>query len=349
MSAELCGILKLLHRRERSQAALARELNMSRAWAHKQVHALTDLGFISATGDTHDPSGPGRPGQELKISAGLPYVSALIIHTTWRFSLELYRYGSREPLIARELSSCDNVPEFVQEIAAGLSALEQECALKAQVLLLATQATLEQGADGIMYRNNHLKDECVPLARLLKEATSLPSYVYNYAIGPMLSLYHAPGVDIDSALVLMCGEGSVALGVFIDGRLITGQHDSFPECSHLPYPRGFEKCLGSFTAKSADALSFAIRALAPIFNLRRVIVAGSTFKEHLEALGSVMRSFRDDPNPLLRNLSIEYREKEMAGLMDEFINLSFDRLVEVLDPSPQKKSLPDFLAARENS
>ncbi len=342
----LSEILKILHRKPCSQAELCQKLSLSKSHIHSLVANLITPGLIEKVDQTEYNQEQGRPRQNLAITHNLHYCSVLIVHHCWEFKAYLLAYGVVEEIASKDLLQVDSVELFIKEVGKVIDEfvklyLPERDAIKA--ITIATQATIEQGCSGMMYRNNLLKDENVPLAKLMFESLGIKTYVYNYAYGHMLTLLHAPSLNTDNAMVLSCGEGSVALGVFLDNKMILGRNNSFPECSHLPFKYGFEQSLGLFGAHTQDALMFAICAIAPIYNIDHVIVAGSCFDEHLDIIYKVQQELRKQADPLLHNLIIEYRGLEIEQHLNELIYLSFDAVVDVLDPKIEKRSLSDLV------
>lgn len=209
--------------------------------------------------------GGTRRRQCLKVlSHGL--YTAVLIHTLWEFSLSLYPLGSSFPSVTLNLERSRYAEVMADRIAAGLEEALSTLSLDKSalgLLLLATQASLEQGYAGTVFRDNVLSDVNFPLAEYLRERLHLPVYVCNYAYAHVLCMYHSPNVRVSDALYFSCGERSVALGIFIDGKIVMGPRNTFPECSHLPFPYGFEASLGSYGPHTARALTFAVGALAP--------------------------------------------------------------------------------------
>ena len=342
----LSEILKILHRKPCSQAELCQQLSLSKSHIHSLVSNLITPGLVEKVEQTEYNQEQGRPRQNLQITHNLHYCSVLIVHHSWEFKAYLLAYGVTEEIASKELKQVNTVELFIKEIRevidefAELYLPERE-AIKA--ITVATQATIEQGSSGMMYRNNLLSDENVPLAKMMFDAIGIRTFIYNYAYGHMLTLLHAPSLNTENAMALSCGEGSVALGVFLDKKMLLGRNNSFPECSHLPFKYGFEKSLGIYGPHTQEALMFAICAIAPIYNINHVIVAGSCFDEHLDIIYKVQQELKRQSDPLLHNLVIEYRGLEIEQHLNELIYLSFDALVEVLNPQIQKRSLQDLV------
>lgn len=344
-------ILKVLHRMPCSQSDLCEKFNLSKSHVHNLVSNLITPGLIQRSEQSEYKQDFGRPKQTLSITPALPYSSVLIIHTSWMSRAYLYAYGYTEEIAFIDLEKTNNVDDFIKTINTAIDEfkklyLQNSNGIKSVVV--ATQATIEQGPSGMMYRNNNLKETNIPLASLLTSGLNIKTYVYNYAYGHMLSLLHAPYLDTDNAMALSCGEGSVALGLFINGKIVLGRNNSFPECSHLPFKYGFEKSLGTYNRYTHDALLYAIESIAPIYNLNHIIVAGSCFDDHLETIYKVGQELKYHKDPIFHNMSIEYRGLDIEKHQLELIYLSFDALVDELNLKIQKRDLADFVKELES-
>lgn len=342
----LCQILKILHRKPCSQAELCEKLGFSKSHMHKLVSNLITPGIIERSDFSEYAQEQGRPRQTLRITKKLHYCSILIIHTSWKFRAYLLGYGSTEEIAQKDLMQTDSADVFIQEVndcVDEFSKIYLDSKKSILSIVIATQATIEQGEDGIMYRNNLLKDENIPFAKMLREKIGVRCFVYNYAYGHMLALLHAKDLNTDNAMVLSCGEGSVALGIFLNNQMLLGRNNSFPECSHLPFKYGFENSLGKFGEHTKEALLFAINAIAPIYNINHVILAGSCFDNHLNIIYEASLELKSQKDPLLQKLKLEYRGQEIEQHFLELVYLSFDALVDVLNPQMQKRNLEDLV------
>lgn len=346
----LCQILKILHRKPCSQVELCEQLGFSKSHMHKLVSNLVTPGIIKRSDSQEYEQEQGRPRQKLTITHNLQYCSVLVIHTSWKFRAYLLAYGLTEEIAYKDLPQTDSASVFIKELTDCIDEFTKLYLSDKKSILsivIATQATIEQGENGIMYRNNLLKDENITFAKKLREAIGIRCFVYNYAYGHMLSLLHAKDLNTDNAMVLSCGEGSVALGIFLNNQLLLGRNNSFPECSHLPFKYGFEKSLGEFGEHTKEALLFAINAIAPIYNINHVILAGSCFDNHLNIIYQASLELKEQKDPLLQKILLEYRGQEIEQHFLELVYLSFDSLVEVLNPQMQKRNLEELVKSME--
>jgi len=349
MTNLLIDILKTIHREPISQAQLCQKLAISKSQINKLVANLVTPGLISKHKNSEYAQEQGRPRQYLQVSENLPYYSLLMIHTTWMSRIYIYRYGKQNELGYIDTKICFDANEFINEINYSIDNLCLNTGIPRKEIIsfvISTQGTIEQGEDGIMHCNNVLHDENISLAGMVREKTGIRTFIYNFAYAHMLKLLHSSSLDTDYAMAILCGEGSVALGIFFNGQIMLGRNNTLPECSHLPFKYGFEKSLGRYGKHTEDALLFAISSVAPIYNINHVIVAGSCFDEHLDSIYRVTQKLKSSADPLLKQLTIEYRGKDIEDYMEELIFLSFDALVDVLNPQMQKRSLEDYVDSK---
>ena len=206
----LCQILKILHRNPCSQAELCEILGFSKSHMHKLVSNLITPGIIERADCSEYNQEQGRPRQNLIITRNIHYCTVLVIHTSWKFRAYLFAYGMVEEIASKDLAQTDSAKTFIEELKECISEFSKVYLSDKKSILsivIATQATIEQGESGTMYRNNLLKDENITFAKMLREAIGIRCFVYNYAYGHMLSLLHAKDLNTDNSMVLSCGEG----------------------------------------------------------------------------------------------------------------------------------------------
>lgn len=337
-------IMLQLTRRPRSQQELTKMLKLSKSHMSAKVSTLMDLGLIDRIERAPGPEQtPGRPPELLRLRPFVSY-SAVVINTLWEQRLYILTLGQKRPLLSLELSKANSAAALSLSLQQGLDQVCCELNLprdKIKVLILATQASMTQGFAGVIYRDNVLNDANFPLAAHLTEALGLPVYLCNFAYAHLRCLLHSPEICLTHALALLCGEGSVALGIFIDGKILLGPGQSFLECSQLPFEPDFESALGTFGPDTARALYYAIAVLVPIFKLPRVILSGSCFDEHAAVIREVSLKLKEAANPVLRNLSVEYWPAQTTNYFDELALLSFEELTEGLPLASIKRSLSE--------
>lgn len=337
-------LLRLLLRHKLTQSEITAQLQLSRSHVSALCKGLLEQGYLRR--EPLPEGGESGRGRSVLAVSDHGLLCAVVVHTLWEFSLSLYAFGSTQPLTVHLCRRCRRAEAMAQELR---QALGQACAAAkvapAQVRLLtvATQASVEQGFAGLLLRDNVLEDVNVPLASIISCACALPVFVCNFAYAHLLCLLHSPFIKIDCALVLLCGEGSVALGIFVDGTMVFGPKKTFLECSQLPYRHGFEKSLGSPGLYTADALAFAVKSLAPVFKLRRVIVSGSCFDDHPEFIRRAQQILRRSRSSLIRQICIEYWPGAVDNYRAELALTAFEELIPMLNLQPIRRSLPEIL------
>lgn len=99
----------------------------------------------------------------------------------------------------------------------------------------------------------------------------------------------------------------------------------------MPYKYGFEQSLGNHSDHDTDALMYAIQTLAPLFNLHRVIVYGSTFDDHIEAIYKVQHELKQHQDPFFHDFVVEYHSYEFDEKHEELMILSYEALIDTLN------------------
>ncbi len=334
--SNLVTILKMMHRRPVSQQQIAKELELSKSHTSFLVNTLIDKGLIKKTAEATLKSSEQsvRKSQALSIVTGRCY-AFLCMHTSFMFTLSLITYGSPEVICSLELKHQSELVPMLEELKGGMQSLLEKAGIdpsQIQCTLFATAATVEQGDRGILYRDNVLSVRNYPLAQAISRATGIKTYVYNYGYGHILSLLHSPSFTADNAMVLMCGDGRVGLGLILKKEIILGANGSFPECSHLPYKEDYEQALGKMGPDTADALYYTVAALAPVFNLSYVVVNGNSIDERPEIVTQLQEQLKKSPDPFLSSVKADYRKEEFYNYLEEFAYLCFDRIAEDLNP-----------------
>lgn len=259
---------------------------------------LCDLNLIERCGEiaTDDNEiSNGRAVQLLQLKRARFY-SLLVINTVFEQSLNLCEYGNSQ-IIKFQSFKTDSATHLAS-ICADFIAAHKDLKDKLITIVIASQASLEQGENGIVFRDNVLQESNFNLSSMVFAKTSVRCFVYNYALGHLLCLKYSPFTHVDHALALMCGEGSVAMGLFINGEIILGPNHTFPKCSALPFKYGFEKSLGSMGKHTKDALT----VLAPIFKIYRVFISISTFNDKLKLIHEVQLELQAQASPVLSQI-----------------------------------------------
>ncbi len=296
----------------------------------------------------HEATGKiGRPRELLYVNPNKYYTLVLSPGNDCRF-LSFLHYGDIKPCFMLKLPNYPHTWDLVQAvnhaIADFCSARQvKRSAFLSQVVVL--RASLQQGYDGMVFRDNTLQEVDFKLGQMLTEATAIPTYVCNLAYGHLLGLL-AKLPQCDNALVFMAGDGGVGLGFIINKQIMTGPHNCYPECSHLPFPGGFEQALGNYGPHSADALEYGIKILAPIFKFSAIIVSGIALADHEEVIYTVQQRLKIDPNPLMHHFKLSFVPLTNPERFIHFAYLSFDLAIERLNPCIIKRNLQSVLQAR---
>ncbi|MBO6157592.1 MAG: hypothetical protein J6O24_09190 [Succinivibrio sp.] len=78
-----------------------------------------------------------------------------------------------------------------------------------------------------------------------------------------------------------------------------------------------------------------------------MILAGCCFDNHLNIIYQASLELKEQKDPLLQKILLEYRGQEIEQHFLELVYLSFDSLVEVLNPQMQKRNLEDLVKSME--
>lgn len=369
----LVATLEQLVRGPKSQVQLCSDLHLSKARVNYYVKNLLDLGLIEPIDcalPEQDAASSGRARrrarqdmlQELGLKSGHLGQKPLGLKRDFAYAVrilnsqdfmecELFAWDKCAQCRARlELPSVHNLSTCLMQVKKSVQALCAQAQVppeQVRLILFATRGTLEQGYHGMLYRDNSLVGTNIPLADKLTAVTGIATYVCNYAFGHLLALLHDPFSKIDNALVLLCGDGSVALGVFVNGQILFGPNQSFLECAHLPYERNsqnFEQALGQYGPNTEDALEYAIATLAPMFAMRHIIVSGPTFQDKVDAIAAVTQRFAQSHNRLQHRLIIDYRQREIDNSKLELGYFACEQICHLLEPKCIKKSLASLSA-----
>ena len=94
---------------------------------------------------------------------------------------------------------------------------------------------------------------------------------------------------------------------------------------------GVLRALIDKTEYSTDALMYIIQTIAPLFNLHKVIVYGSTFDDQIEAIYQVQQDLKHHQDPYFHDLTVEYHSYEFDEKHEELILLSYEALIDNLN------------------
>ena len=319
-------VLKALLRKPLSQSNIATHLTteVDTKTVSSTLQTLIDKELIVK--DEKDPL--------YKLNTSIPFCSVIILKTTWMFKALLCPLGYTEEIATIDLKATDNIDGLIEEIKGALKEfktlyLNGENCIK--TVLVAVQANLEQGDDGLLLDSPCLNEKNIPLASLLTNSLGIKTLAYDYAYSHKLSIRNNPTFNGENALTLGCSKGGVAIGILTNGQIIDGQNGTPINCSHMPYKYGFEQSLGNHSDHDTDALMYAIQTLAPLFNLHRVIVYGSTFDDHIEAIYKVQHELKQHQDPFFHDFVVEYHSYEFDEKHEELMILSYEALIDTLN------------------
>lgn len=287
--SKLISVLQLLSRQERSQTELCRELKLSKSHLSSLVKSLTAQNLLVRKPHPrrHDYSylpAMGRPRETLTVNPDC-CCTAVLHYDARECVLSLLRFGKSRPLLSRHIKIRPRPEDFVSSVAQELQDMLHELKIprhSLKVLTVAAQAALEQGYEGRILQDEALEATDFALGTLLSEQLDLPVYVCSRAYVHLRGLLEKH--KLDQALVLMCGEGTVNLGIVINSKIILGPRHTLPQCSHLKFPHSLKECLGNFGSRTEEALEFAVTALSPIFSINKVVISGPALEGHPEII-----------------------------------------------------------------
>lgn len=352
MDGHLVRILQQLSRQPLSQIELSKRIGLSKSRINfyiKHLIGLKLIKFVSLDRESKraklEGTGSSHMSQKL-LSLVDNYCYVLrATHSENDFYIELLALGSYEPLGIRHLSPSSSLEDTLSTIKNAVESLLAERNIvreQVKLMLFSTKATVEHGFNGTMYRNNIIEGSNIQFASHVQLVTGIPTYVCNAAFGCFLSLKHH--CDIENALVLLCGEGTVSLGIFLNGKLLFGPNNSFVECTHLPYEHGIERSLGQFGVYTADALFWTVQILSLLLGVNRIIVAGPTFSGHLDTLMMVQKRLRNAADLRMQRLEVEYHESELTAskIRHELCAFAFEEACNLIEPKPLRKESRAF-------
>jgi hypothetical protein len=143
------------------------------------------------------------------------------------FKALLCPLGYTEEIATIDLKATDNIDGLIEEIKGALKEfktlyLNGENCIK--TVLVAVQANLEQGDDGLLLDSPCLNEKNIPLASLLTNSLGIKTLAYDYAYSHKLSIRNNPTFNGENALTLGCSKGGVAIGILTNGQIIDGQN-----------------------------------------------------------------------------------------------------------------------------
>ena len=219
-----------------SRAEVGRRTGLSPGAVTKAATPLLEDDWIEEIGPPTGERAAGRPGTLLTVRA--QRAGFLGVKVT---AEELF--GVRTDLTARplatrraELDSQDvgsvvlAIGKLVRRLTSGQAG---RGAPEVRGLGVAISGDVD-GHTGVVHRSPFLNWQGVPLAKLVEEATGLPTVIENDVRAlTVAEQWSGAGAGLSSFAVVTVGTG-IGAGLSIDGRVVTGAHGVAGEVGHLP-------------------------------------------------------------------------------------------------------------------
>ena len=225
-----------------SRAEAGRRTGLSPGAVTKAATPLLEDGWIEEIGPPAGERAAGRPATLLALRA--ERAGFLGIKAT---AEELF--GVRTDLTARPLAT-RRAPLDSQDVGSVVLAIGQlvrrltsgqaaRGAPDVHGLGVAISGDVD-GGTGVVHRSPFLNWHGVPLARLVEEATGLPTVIENDVRAlTVAEQWSGAGAGLSSFAVITVGTG-IGAGLSIDGKVVSGAHGVAGEVGHLPV-RGAER------------------------------------------------------------------------------------------------------------
>lgn len=236
-----------------SRAELARRLGLSPASLTKTARPLLVSGLISQ-GIALVSEHRGRPGAPLVLDAAQHQFIGVKITADEVFAVRADARGRVEASQSARLASME-VTATVAKIVALVNELRQDQRIQALGIGLAGEQTR---FDDTVRRNGYLGWDQVPLARLVEEATGIPTVLSGDARALTAGVqWSGPGQGMSELAVLTVGVG-IGLGIVLEDTVLSGPSgqvgmighnrvsDSGPLCE-----AGHRGCASSFLTTAA--------------------------------------------------------------------------------------------------
>ena len=225
-----------------SRAEVGRRTGLSPGAVTKAATPLIEDAWIEEVGQPSGERAAGRPATLLAVRA--ERAGFLGVKVT---AEELF--GVRTDLTARplatrraELDSQDvgsvvqAIEQLVRRLTSGQGARN---APEVHGLGVAISGDVD-GHTGVVHRSPFLNWQGVPLARLVEQATGLPTVIENDVRAlTVAEQWSGAGAGLSSFAVVTVGTG-IGAGLSIGGQVVTGAHGVAGEVGHLPV-RGAER------------------------------------------------------------------------------------------------------------
>ena len=236
-----------------SRAELARRLGLSPASLTKTTRPLLVSGLISQ-GIALASEQRGRPGAPLVLDASRHVFLGVKITAEEIFGVRADARGRVQASQSVRIASKE-IEEVVTEIVSLVNELARGQRIEALGIGLAGEQTR---FDDTVRRNSYLGWDQVPLARLVEEATGIPTVLSGDARALTAGVqWSGPGQGMSELAVLTVGVG-VGLGIVLENKVLSGPSglvgmighhrvsDSGPLCDH-----GHRGCASSFLTTAA--------------------------------------------------------------------------------------------------
>jgi predicted NBD/HSP70 family sugar kinase len=219
-----------------SRAEVGRRTGLSPGAVTKAATPLLEDDWIEEVGPPPGERAAGRPATLLAVRAGR--AGFLGVKVT---AEELF--GVRTDLAARPLAS-RSAPLDSQDVGSVVLAIAQlvrrlttgqaaRTGPEVRGLGVAVSGDVD-GHTGIVHRSPFLNWQGVPLARLVEEATGLPTVIENDVRAlTVAEQWSGAGAGLSSFAVITVGTG-IGAGLSINGHVVTGAHGVAGEVGHLP-------------------------------------------------------------------------------------------------------------------
>ncbi len=326
---------------------MCRELKLSKSYLSSLVKILTAHNLLMREPRSHNNDSSalpamGRPRETLAVNPDC-CCTVVLYYGASECVLSVLRFGKSIPLLTRRLKPCRRPDEFVSLVTAQLKEMLSELKIprsSVKILTVAAQAVLEQGPEGRILQDEAFDETDFALGTLLMQSLSLPVYVCSRAWLHLRGLLEKH--KLRQSMVLMCGEGTVNLGIIINSQIIMGPRNTLPQCSHLKFPYSLKECLGRFGPHTEEALEFAVSALSPIFSINEEVISGPALEGHHEIISKVQNRLCAGKDPLMQDVRLVYLPLSAEERFLQLCYLSFDQACILLAPKIIKSAKTNF-------
>lgn len=349
MSNQLVEILKFLHRGAYSINQISDRFGATKSAMQKLLSNLFSLNLVQYANGLEPEKKSEKLGFPIEIVKDRQRCSILVTQSFKSFSASLYCYGDKNAIATKMLSPTDDVNNFVNQLDICTNDfirdfLKSKNEIKS--ITIIAPCIVEQGENGIMWRNDYLKDKCVNLSELVKNKTSVRCFVYSYIHEVIQDLISDQKVKYDNALIINSDTGILDLGILIEGKIVFGKRKIYPDFSYMPIVKDIQDrlCAQDVTEDSKQLFFSLIISFAHIYNPDHIIFTGKFFSNHpnfVDSLISMQQKSDDFAVKKLKFGIVSCFEQKLKTVMTE---QSFDDCAVTLDPKVQKNSLADFIS-----